>query len=145
MDEIKSFLKQLRVAVFSQHIVTTLITSRGVMQVLRERHSCSALSGSAFGKDLETSGSCCLKFTSLMIFSISRKNQRKGIISGERVRASHLIRCFPVSRSFYELRHVWVTFGSKSGLLPPTTATLWSTKACQNPKVSFEHPRGLKT
>lgn len=61
------------------------------------------------------------------------------------MRASHLIRCFPVRRSFYELRHVWVTFSSKSGILPPTTATPWSTKACQNPKVSFEHPRGLKT
>lgn len=31
MDEIKSFLKQLRVAVFSQPVCTTLIMSKGVM------------------------------------------------------------------------------------------------------------------
>lgn len=51
----------------------------------------------------------------------------------------------PCEQELLQALRMWVTFGSKADIPPPTTATQYSTRACRKPKVSFEQPRGLKT
>lgn len=62
----------------------------------------------AFGKDTQTSGSCCLKSTFPMIFDVFCKDQRKGTVLGGRGSIP------PSQEPPGELCHLYGTFGTKA-------------------------------